>query len=306
MSFYETLLNLVALLFWFGFWNPDSRDIFFNPYVLRIRSLSDALIDAVMPMVRRQVSRRMVAGLLLLAVLALKGFLYYSGLRGRLAFGIDSALPGVSQSILTPYAPQLTDADLGIAPMGIFAAKVMLFSCASFGVFVFNIWTVAMIYLGTRRATGLSRAEGTLFSLAKPITSIAPELRPFLLLGLGMSIVGARAIFLRGIFPYDLHHTLLFLAKAMLSSVSAAVSVIHTLVIILGTLVVLTWFSMFSMSAQVGLMCREWLDLFLGPFRDKPIRFGNIDASPFVLAFILVSITQILQHLVLTSYAMLQ
>lgn len=303
MSLYETLLNLVAILFWFAFWNPDSRDIFFNPYVLKIRSFADALIDSIKPFVGRHVSRRMLTALLLLSVLCIKGVLYYSGVQGSLSFGIESSLPGiVSHNSRTSPVPQWCDPDHAIAPFGVLAAKYFLFSCASFGVFVFVIWSVAIIYLGARKATGLSRAEGTLFSLAKPLTSVTPLVRPFLLLGLGIAILAARALFKRGIFPLDMEHSLLFLAKALLSTVAAWVDVLPYIVTLLGALIVGAWISMFTMSASVGLMCREWLDLFLGPFRNHPIRIGIVDVSPVVLAFVLLMLGRILQYLVLVSY----
>jgi uncharacterized protein YggT (Ycf19 family) len=306
MSFLESPLNLVAFLFWFAFWNPNSREIFFNPYVLKIRTVADGLIESIKPVFGRHLSRRAVAGSLLLVILVIKGLLYYSGLRGHLVFGIDSSMPGVERQVLTPYAPQLTDVDLSFAPMTIFAAKIMLFSCATFGVFVFKVWGVAMIYLGTSRATGLSRAQGTLFSLARPLTSIAPEFRPLFLLGLGIVIVAARVIFVRGLFPFEPEHCLVFFAKAFLSTVAAWVDILPLIVNILWALIVGSWIALFSMSAPIGLICREWLDLFLGPLRNRPIHLGGMDLSPIVLAFVLGTLARFLQHLILTSYAILQ
>lgn len=307
MTLYELILNLVAALFWFAFWNPDNRDTFFNPYVLRLRAWSDALIDGIRPLAGRLLSRRFIAGLLLITLLAAKGFLHYSGLRGTLTFGIDSDMPYVEQHRdITPPAPHFADADLEFAALGILLCKVMLFSGASFGVIIFKIWAVALIYVGTRQPHGLSRAEGTLYSLARPLTSFRPEFRPFFLLFLGAVIVGSQFIFRRGLFPFELAGISTFLITALLSTVSACINVLYDLVYIIALLVLASWIALFAMSASFGLVCREWLDLFLGPLKNRPVKIGVMDISPIVVAAFFLTLATILRHLVMSSYALLR
>lgn len=267
---WDTLTNLVLLLFWFRIWMTEDRDLVFNRFLSPVGRLSGSVIGFLKPVFFRT-PPRVIAAVCLVFLLVFRGMLVSSGMPWILRFGFvfGRAYPG--------------DAVVSIA-----------FSFLSFARFVFRLWGLAIIFVrGTSAAS--DQATGTLHALARPFTDVRMDLRPFVLLGAGMFIAVAAA--LAGSHQLDGAHPFVAVVFCARSALKEWVDLLPLIGGILILLIIGSWVGIFTHSGGMLFFCREWLQVFLGPFRRYPLRIGMIDLTPIVVIFLLRAIHWLLDKI---------
>ncbi len=250
---WDTLTNLLLLLFWFRIWVVEDRELVFNRFLSPIGRFSGAAIGFLKP-VFFGTPPRVIAAVALGFLLVFRGML---GIGGHLQFGFVVA-----------YA----------RPDGV--ATYVILSLLSFARFVFRLWGLAIIY-AHGSSSAFDHATGTLDTVSRPFTSIRPEWRPFVLLGAGVLIAGATA--LTGGTRLDVITPVKAIVFFAGSALMEWADLIPLIVGILILLIIGSWVSVFTHSDGMMLFCHEWLRLFMGPLRNYPLRIGMLDLTPLVL-----------------------
>jgi uncharacterized protein YggT (Ycf19 family) len=93
--------------------------------------------------------------------------------------------------------------------------------------------------------------------------------------------------------------------RYFISALACWVSVLPVLAWIVVILVIGSWLSLFSNSNRLALFCREWLDMFMGPLRNYPIRIGMLDLTPLVVIFAIQMLYPLFIKILSVSYGRL-
>ena len=67
-------------------------------------------------------------------------------------------------------------------------------------------------------------------------------------------------------------------------------------------LIIGSWVSMFAQSHNLAMLCRDWINLLLGPLRRYPLRIGMFDLSPIVFFFAIGLVHAILMSILVAAY----
>lgn len=277
---WDTLFNAVLLLFWFAAWNEAGRSSFFNPYLGPLHRWADAVTGRLGGWMGTRSPRMTAAGVFLLLLLG-RAAAVATGWTWPLQMGfIEGRLHG----------GQLLSA--------------LLYSPLSFALFLFQLWSLSLIYVHVRRGVSLSNTSDALAAVSRPLTDVRMDLRPLVLLGLGMAI-SMLLQFAAGERPQSVPPAAvvaLALARSFVVTLAAWASVLLLLRSILVVLIIGSWVSMFTGSHGLMVMCREWLDFLLGPLRNVPLRVGMIDLTPLVMIFALGWVHAFLMSILTHSY----
>lgn len=269
LGIWDIFFNLALFVLWFHIWKKPVRTAFFNPYVGAIDRAGNGCVDFIRSALRG-LPGKSIALLTLVFAIVFRAVVFRN-LSGSnlgawdLTFGIrrPDMLRTTLFHVFRPHS------------FGAFLS----YSVVSFGVFLFYIWGLSLIYAHSKRGTAMGHPEEALYEFSKPLTFFKPEIRPFVLLAFGMGLtawlVGAG------------HHVSLgtldvaFL-KLILSAMLAWVNGLMIMLSLVMALIIGSWIAMFSSSFGLAGFCRDWLDLFLGPMRRFPVRIGMLDLSPIV------------------------
>ena len=274
---WDTLFNLLILVFWFRIWNGADRAVVFNPYLAPWSRMAESSLGFLRPALVR-ISPGAIAALAVLILLVLRGL----------------AVPRDSAWVLT----------LGFARQARYTPGAsILFSVLSFAVFLFKLWGLTLIYDRYRTAPS-EHTTGALHLLSRPFTQVKLEYRPLVLLGMGMllaALIDRTGTFPRtpvpGALPVSLGWgTALLPIVGMQLAILAIAGWAQVLMILqqaMLLLIIVSWVSLFMSSHGLALICRDWMSLLLGPLRRYPIRLGPLDLSPIVF-FIAVGMVQFL------------
>jgi uncharacterized protein YggT (Ycf19 family) len=278
---WDTLTNLLLLLFWFRIWLREDRELVFNRFLSPIGRISSTAIDFLRP-VLFGTPTRIIAALALVFLLVFRGLL---GIGGHLQFGF---FPNGDQVL------RIAHMRIGSPVTGV------VFSLLSFARFLFRLWGLAIIYVYGRSAA-FDHATGTLNVLSRPFTDMRAEWRPFFLLAAGILIAGATE--LTGGIRLDGVHPLHAVVHCAGSALMEWINLIPLIVGLLILLIVGSWVSIFTRSGGMMYFCREWLQVFMGPLRNYPLRVGSIDLTPLIMIFGLRMIHGFLARLLSNSFA---
>jgi len=278
---WDTLTNLLLLLFWFRIWVREDRELVFNRFLAPLGRVSGKAIGFLKP-VFLGAPPRVIAAVTLVFLLVFRGVL---GVGGELQFGFFPAGDDILR--LAHVRAQSTVAGV-------------VFSLLSFARFLFRLWGLAIIYVHGR-SSAFDHATGTLNTLSRPFADIRAEWRPFILLGAGILIAGATE--LAGGSRLDTVHPLQAIVYCAGSALMEWVNLIPLIVGILILLIVGSWVSIFTRSGGMMYFSREWLQCFMGPLRNYPLRVGMLDLTPLIMIFALQMIHGFLGGLLSNSFA---
>ena len=271
---WDTLFNLLLLLFWFRMWVRDDRDLFFNPHLAFLSRLTDRIFGFLQPVFFRTPVR--IVGLCVFAFLIV--------FRAVLFHGI--ATSAESTWVLR----------LGVW-RGIDAGELfpcLAYSVVSFGITLFNLWGISLFYLMARSGSPSDHTRRALYHLARPFVLIRHEYKPLALLALGCSLVVAMATLGNPVLQLGraagLHVSLTVgpasagtvAIRVMLAALAGFVDILALLATLMFALLIVSLISGFTNARTVQFFCREWISLLLGPMRRRPIIVGMIDLTPLV------------------------
>ena len=269
---WDSVFNMLVLILWFRIWTRDGdRNVAFNPYLVPLDRMSGTLLGFLRPAffgLPSQVLSLIVVGFLL----AFRGLAVPDKMMWHISMGFER------QAAVSGVWP-------GIA-----------FSFLSFGVFLFKIWGVAVIYVRGRGVPS-ERGDAALCYLSRPLTFLAVELRPIVLLVMGILLAGAvdaagqpaiqpttpgvlATIDWQSIAPGVL------VLKLALIALAGWVQVLNFLSAAMIVLIIGSWIAMFASSQEFVMLCREWTDFLLGPLRNRPLRVGMLDLTPLIFFFL--------------------
>ena len=273
---WDTIFNMLLMIFWLKIWVGKDRAFFFNPYMAAIGRWMDAVSTFLRPAFFG-LSDRIVAAISLAFLLALRG----------------AAAPRAPSAWLLRLGFEIRQ----VASPSI--AVAIAFSFLSFGIFIFKLWAVSLFYLRDR-ARPSSHSSSALYLVARPYTGLSPALRPAVLIIFGMllaaslNVAGAippgLKMLISGVPAHPLTSGISSVAFGIRCAVSSlgglvdALTVLQHAVIlfVIGSLV-----SSFTGSGGMMAFCRDGLDMLMGPLRRRPIRIGMLDLTPIVFLFVI-------------------
>jgi uncharacterized protein YggT (Ycf19 family) len=288
----DTLFNIALLVLWFRIWTPVDRDIALNPYVAPMGGLADSIIRVLRPALGA-LPVSAIAAILLTTLIVLRGLVVPSdSMPWVLNMGFQIARSG-SRGVAASVA----------------------FSAASFGVFVFRLWALSLLLVGPRRRSDGSLPEDAVYFMARPFTDIGAAVRPPVLLLFGMALCcllgtygkpegGGIPVPLVGCALPDWQagpHALLPVRLAF-CALSAGVESLGLFVQVLVWLVMLSWLLRLMAAQDASTRCGEWIALFLGPLRRRPMHVGFFDLTPLVAIVILVLLQILLQSVLIKGF----
>ena len=293
----DTIFNVLLLLFWLQIWIGHDKSLSFNPYAAPWARTSNSIMGFLQPAFLG-LPAKAVASLALVFLLVLRGVAAPrepSGWILNLGFEIRQPL---NESLLSHIA----------------------FSFVSFGIFLFKLCGLSLIFVRTGKGIPSLHTTAALYHMARPFTLLNIRLRPLVFLGMGIAF----ALLLNLVgnpVPQEALRLMLALNNLPQSTLQAggvaalfklAISTMYGFVQILSLLqqfvillIIGSWVSILSHSHGVAFFCREWMDLLLGPLRRYPLRLGTLDLTPLVFMFLLFLIQMTLRGMLLRSYVSL-
>lgn len=284
LAAWDSLFNVLLFLFWLCAWSRDAREGVFNPYLGPVMRWARAIIAWLRP-IAPGLGDRGVAALALALLTVFRALLIVSNAETSVGFGL------------------LMGRATGLA----FLSAIVL-SLLSFGVFLFKIWSIAIVYVHAGPWAPASNAEETLEAFFRPLALAPVNWRPLALAAYGMVL--ALSLESVGFLPPQLAPALSEPAAvaALRQFILALAAWTDALGILQSTLILLilgSWIGMFAGSPPLQLASREWMDFFMGPLRRYPLQIGPVDLTPLVMLVGLSFAQRILMYFLLRSYLLL-
>ena len=288
MGIWDSLVNLVLLVFWLRLWTrSDDRNLVFNRYLAPFDRAASLVTDFLRP-VCLGAPPQVAAAAVLVFVIVLRGLAVPDRASWLLTLGFDR-----------------------VADTGHVGTRIA-FSALSFGVFLFKLWSLAVLYAGSRARAFREQPVTALAHLSRPLSLLHVEWRPLALFGFGILVaalldVGGHAIprSTLAVLPVGLHWQadapVVTALKLALLALAAWVQVLPVIQSILFLLILGSWISMFTGSDGLIVLCHDWITLLLGPLRRFPLRLGLFDLTPIVFAFALGYISNGLMQLLYSA-----
>jgi uncharacterized protein YggT (Ycf19 family) len=272
---WDILFNLLGLIFWMRLWLDRDRTLAFNPYLAPLDRAGDAVLTFLAP-VFPWLSRRALAGVVLGVIVLFRALVAPTRGQWVLALGLARQVDAAAFS------------------------DALTFSALSLAVFLFRLCTLSVVVTLLAGARQGEHPVGALERLAQPFTRLRQEWRLPVLLTAGAVLVVLldRAggpplppVDRPGVLPVFLDWGRVaapaLLVKVLLVTLAGFAQVLPLLSSMLILLIIGSWISAFTASPGLAWMCRDWIDLLLGPLRRYPLRLGMFDLSPILFFFVL-------------------
>ncbi len=289
MSFstWDTLFNLLIVTFWFRIWTDDEdRHVLFNPYLAPIVRLSQTVLRFVEPV--------------------------FLGLKPRIVAIVAMAIIMAFRAVVAPQrADWVLSLGLDRQPLDGALPHVLTFSVLSFGCFLFRLWGLSLLFTWVGAQRSQEHPISMLHYLSRPFSDIRITLRPLALLVYGAVLIllldrfgrPARTVMgLPGTLSWSDPEAMNSFFKLLVLSVAAWVQLLPVLSSLMFMLIIGSWISMFAHSQGLAMLCRDWINVLLGPLRRYPIRLGMIDLSPIVFFIAVGFLHYFLMSIIVAAY----
>lgn len=283
---WSTPFNLLALVFWFAAWSAGDRRLQFNPYLGPVLRWVEAILRPVQR-VLFGVPVRWLAGLMLIAIFCLEAAVVSSGHEAAAAFGLYP-----------------------VRPAGGSAVEALRFSVLSFAIFLFQVWSVSVVYVHGRDHFAHGNAHESLYHASRPFSELRAEFRP-----LGLALYGMLLAFslecsgqIDGVAPAGDWAPAVVVStvlRVFVVAFSAWASVLVVLSNVLFLLIIGSWVAMFAGAHSLLLLCQDWLDFLMGPMRRYPLRIGPMDLTPLIMMLVLGFLYRLIMFVLANSLARL-
>ena len=256
IGIWDSLYNIILLLFWNIIWTTDGFDMVRNPLLSPIIKLQNKTIDFLKPILPFM-PHQIIAATAFIFLIVFRGITIPPGAEWELILGIGGATIQ-DGSILTK----------------------IIFSFLSFAIFIFKIWALSLIYIKTKQQASYNTNTDALFSLAKPFSFITITIRPVVIFIFGMLIAYSLMIF--GSSDQSTSTLLVTITQLAVLSLSGLVSVLGIIRHLTAIMIIGSLFAAFAAAPQIQRFCREGIDTLIGPMRRHPIRIGMFDLTPII------------------------
>lgn len=284
---WDVLFNLLALVFWFRVWNQKEREACFNPYLAPLDRLSEVVIGFLAPVVPG-LTKRLIALFVVVLVLLFRGLVAPNKVAWVLSMGFDRQVDTSS------------------------LAACIEFSVLSFALFLFRLWGIAIIFTITNARRSTEHPVVMLSFLSRPFSDLRIEWRPVFLLAYGMGLVllldraGSPAALSHGFsvqayLNWGNEADVVSALKVVVLSMVAWVQLLPLLQTLMFMLIIGSLISSFTSARGMYMVCRDWINLFLGPLRNHPIRLGMFDLSPIIFFILIGVVHTVLMAVLLAS-----
>lgn len=281
---WDTLFNLLLLLFWTEIWDHDRKSISINPLLDPVEQIRRTALGAIRPALPF-LSPRALAGGVVVFLVVFRGLALPQNVSWTLRLGL--------------IATRANGAGL---------VTGLQMSALSLAVFLFHLWSISLIYVHTRRQAALHNSSDALDRISRPFTDIDVVYRPAALLGFGMLLawlfthIGSSSTLAPGTANAASLAGFLRLLILALAGWVAVLPMIQRLLILL---IIGSFVSLFTASHALGAFCREWIDLIVGPLRRYPLRLGMLDLTPLIFMFALTFVYAFLMGILARAYSAL-
>jgi uncharacterized protein YggT (Ycf19 family) len=289
MSFstWDTLFNLLLITFWFRIWTADdNRNVQFNPYLAPLARLSRTVLHFVAPV--------------------------FLGLRPAAVAVIAMLIIVVFRALVAPrQAIWMLSLGIDCQPLDGALPHVIAFSILSFGCFLFRLWGISLLFTWAGAHHSQEHPVSMLHHLAQPFSNIRIQLRPMVLLVYAAALIVLLDRFGRPApMGYGLPGSLVWSGpeavtsffRVLILSLAAWVQLLPLLSSLMLMLIIGSWISMFTQSQGLAMLCRDWMNLLLGPLRRYPIRIGMLDLSPIVFFFVIGLAHALFMSIIVAAY----
>jgi uncharacterized protein YggT (Ycf19 family) len=277
---WDTLFNILLLIFWFRIWERDDRSTTINPYIASLHRLSDAVVNFLRP-VFFVLSPRMIAAVSLVFLIALRAF------AAPREEGAWELILGFSNVVRQPTGDSVN--------------SFLLFSLLSFALFLFKLWGLSLIFVRADSGAQSENTTAALFQLARPFSDLRYEWRPGVLFVFGCLLVAAMDLvggIEGGSAPYQP-------LRCAVLALACWVSILSVVIQIIFLLIIGSWVSLFTSAQNIMFFCKDWMDFFLGPMKNYPLRIGMLDLTPLAFMFLLFIVEGLLMGILFNSYGRL-
>lgn len=258
-GFWETATNLFLLVLWFRIWTHDDRGLIFNRYLLPLGRLADKVAGFLNP-IFFGLSDRVILAVTLIFLICFRAMFMTPGEPWTIILGPET------------YACETNR-----------ILSCILFSAASFGMLLFRLWGLSLVYVGYEPTRG--HAGEAAYCMTRPFSDIRHGQRPFVLLAVGLLMITVlRAA--SGTGPDGVSVTRHAL-RALVAVLAEWVNLLPAIGALLFLMIIGSWVGTFMGAGGISVLCRDWMDLLLGPLRNKRIRLGMIDFTAWVVLFAL-------------------
>ena len=270
----DLAFNVGLLLFWLLIWEGVGG-LMFNPYLTLAERIGRRVTDFLRPALPRLPDQG----------LALVAFLFLLLVRALVMPAGGGALPG------PPWTLRLGFEVVALPTGGLLSRCT--FSLLSWCVFLFQLCALALLFLGIYRPDNrLNLARDMVERLTRPLSLLGPLARPAMLLlaGGGLLVLlhlGGQAV--SPMRPLTAMPATLALLRLLVATLAAVADQLLAARSVLIALILGSWLGLATQSLPLQYLCRDWLDLFLGPLRRLPLQTGTVDMTPLV-AFLLLAV----------------
>ncbi len=284
---WDALFNLVLVTFWFRIWtNDDDRNVHFNPYLAPILRLSRTVLRFVEPV--------------------------FLGLRPRAVAIIAIAIIVTFRALVAPrQAIWMLTMGFDRQPIDGALLHVLAFSVISFGCFLFQLWGISLLFTWVGAHQSQEHPVSMLHYLSRPFSDVRIGLRPVFLLVYAAVLILLLDRFglptrggggLPGSLSWSGPQAVPSFFKLLILSLASWVQLLPALQSLMLMLIIGSWVSMFTQSQGLALLCRDWMNLLLGPLRRYPLRVGMFDLSPIVFFFVTGLVHAFLMSILVAAY----
>ena len=291
----DTLFNIIVMLFWIRLWN-SSTEAAFNIYLSLIKNITESVLELFrLVLTHPALAATTIVCLLLLFRAVALSLTNQETIQEawKLRFGFESISPASCQKVAEGgqliFHEQPLDSQTQILHKQKQPLLFIGFSVLSFAIFLFHIWTLSMLFLVKyRHGRRGSNAAEFLHTLALPFSNLSPAKRPWFLVFYGMLISASINLALRHSASQGVKSLIVGILPVFQYAVNACAGIIDILLIlqyILMVLIIGSWLVIFIGNQTLIVICREWLDFFLTPFRRFHVHIGMFDLTP-IIAFL--------------------
>jgi uncharacterized protein YggT (Ycf19 family) len=276
IGMWDSLYNIILLLFWNKIWSTDDFDMIRNPILAPIVRLQNQTVDFLHPVLPFMPTKIIMATAMLFLII-FRGAIIPAGAEWKLLFGLA----------------------IGITRDGGILINI-LFSFLSFAIFTFKIWAISLIYIKTKQQSAVNDNTEALFHISKPFSLLEITIRPLVILLFGMLIAYGLLSLSNGR-PHTASSLLITITQLAVLSLSGLVDILTIIRQLVFAMIIGSLLSSLMAAQSINGFCNEGINTLLGPLRRYPIRIGMFDLTPIVFIFILQLAWQFLQGILLNA-----